>query len=182
MPPYFGFIWVRGDRRNKEPSPADMMWINPDKCYHQFEMLGTDGDPKAMLHYWDCISIFNKFVSENNIRIKTKKIPLYVDGNLLPIDDTAVSETNESETNESEITSIENKHYVNFDRETKKILNIDDYLKVNTMNSVQDDSRTVCMMCLGKIADDSVIEHLYNCTGIEFTMDSEESLPIFKID
>lgn len=182
MAPYFGFVWVREDKENKEPSPDDMMWINTDKCHHQFEMLGTDGDPKALLHNWDCISIFNKFVSENNIRIKTKKIPIYVDGNFLPVDDTVESETNESETNESGITSIGNDHYVNYDRESKKFLNVDDYLKVSTVNSIQDDSRTVCMMCLGKIADDSVIEHLYNCTGLDFTLDSKESMPIFKID
>lgn len=236
MAPYFGFIWVREDQ-NSEPTQDDMMWIDKDKCDHKFEKYGDVDDPKKQLDHWDCIKIFNNFVLENKIRIKTKKHPRTYD---LPVD-TPVSETNTggdeansvtvsppdspelitpavsavSETNtgvdeansvtvpppdsselitpalsavslstSTENALIEDEHYVNFDRKLKKFVNVDNYLKVSTANSVQDDSHTVCMMCLGKISDDRaiVIEHLYNCTGLELTMDSEESLPIFKID
>ncbi|XP_055296873.1 DNA-dependent metalloprotease SPRTN-like [Sitodiplosis mosellana] len=164
MAPYFGFIWVKG--KTREPSQRDLMWINREQCDHQFERYGDN--PKEYLTHWDCIIIFNKFVSENKIRIKTKKVRLEDNNDNVYMDDTFVMDINTAGED-----PIANKYYVNFDRETKQFINVDNYLKVDTDNSLHDDSRTVCMICLCKIADEAVIQHLEQCTAFNVQLASE---------
>lgn len=185
IPPYFGYIWIKA--ANREPQSTDSMWMDGAQCEHQFERIGEN--PKEWLTQWECITKFNKEIEDKQkdglIRIKTKKAVELTDVNnndksvreiISSDDDTSLA------TVEDEAAIITNKHYVNFDRQTKEFMNVDVYLKVDKRNSLHIDSRTVCMICLCKIADESVIAHLKKCTGVEFSLDSDESLPIFKID
>lgn len=181
-PPYFGFIWIKEEHR--EPQSTDLMWT--EGCEHQFERYNRNlaDNPKEWKTQWECIIDFHKFIAENEIRIKTKKVVAVTDDNN---NDTIVPEIIEGEgeaqvEGEGEPPIITNEHYVNFDRQTKEFMNVNNYLKVDVRNSLPIDSRTGCMICLCKIADENVIEHLKECTGIEFSLDLDESLPIFKID
>lgn len=185
-PPYFGFIWVNEDR---EPSSNDGMWIDRDQCAHQFEKYGDT--PKEWLTQWECIIMFNQFVSDSGIRIKAKGFESK-DGNSNRTNDDGLVKLIINSDDEDEFggcsdlatastsATISKEHYVNFDRETKKFISVDNYLRIDS--ATQNDSRTGCMLCLGEIANDKVIEHLYTCTGIEYSLDSGESLPIFRID
>lgn len=179
--PYFGFIWINEPR---EPSSTDLMWTDSEKCAHQFEKYGDN--PKEWITLWECIIMFNEFVAQNNIHIKTKKFQsLDANSNRITANDSFVLEISTdgmNPTTDSSSARIANELYVNYDRELKKFINVDNYLKVDIANCVIEDSQTVCMICLGKIDDDNVIEHLNKCTGVEFSLNSGDSLPIFKID
>lgn len=165
MVPYFGFIWIKEEDR--EPCVADTMWIATDECAHNFEKFGDD-DPKEWLTEWECIIKFNEFVSENNIQIKCNEICARNDG-AFAID---IVETD-----------IANKLYINFHRDSKQFMNMVEFLAINLIGDVDSlqQTRTACMICWSLVKDEDIIEHLKQCSGVEFSLDSEEALPIVKI-
>lgn len=71
--PYFGFMWLAD--ANREPCRTsdiiDSMWM--EGCEHQFERYNDSEhhDRNQPLSVRDCVTIFNEFVMENKIRIRT---------------------------------------------------------------------------------------------------------------
>lgn len=176
-----------------EPSSVDLMWVDRDDCEHEFEKLliddeyeieGTKEDPKQALSHWRCIVRFNKFVADEQIQVKTKKLCL-TDFNGNRLYDKGVLEFELKFTAEVASPPISNEYYVNFDRSTKQFVNVDNCLTVDMANSLDAASHTVCMICLCKIVESKVAicQHLKECTGVKFVFknDMSESLPIFKI-
>lgn len=172
LTPYFGFLWMKESR---EPSPNDLMWIPSSKCEHQFEKIEKD-----WLTDWDCIIIFNEFISENNIQIQAKVPQFNGSNNNVNTTNDSFAITINTKNDTVSASKITNELYINFDRETEEFMNVNDYLKVDA--NVLQELKTVCIICLCTVADVDVIEHLKKCCGIEFSLDSGESLPIFKID
>lgn len=168
--PYFGFIWVKEDR---EPNAADLMWI--DGCEHEFERYG---DPKLWLTEWECVTIFNKFITANKIRIKSNRIDAtdfnehfngYHDGGSFAFD--IIDEQTEE---------ISNKQYINYDQETGTFINMKDFLPKLYTDMIEPNC-TVCIICFNALAKGNVIRHLNNCSGLTFSMD-QSNLPILMID
>lgn len=173
--PYFGFMWIEEDR---EPCPAHLMWIDTDECEHIFEKFGNHDNPKGWLIEWECIVIFNQFILDNKIQIKSKILQT-IDGdagaaasNRFVID--AVNTTVQD-------SAIANELYVNFNTETKKFINMSNYLAIDLPENSQHHSSTACMICCGIVNEENIIEHLKQCSGLKFSLESEEALPIVKI-
>lgn len=187
--PYFGFVWVNDEGRpdlidestmlpTKEPGSGDLMWIDGADCEHQFELAGDPEEMKKHVDHWQCILNFNKFISEKRIRVKTKKL------HLTDVNDNNSFELKFHKDAEVAALPIANEFYVNFNRSTMQFVNVDSCLTVDTANSLDANSSTVCMICLCQIVEskEAVLQHLEECTGVKFKFDSDkESLPMFKI-
>lgn len=160
--PYFGFIWVKTDR---EPNSSDSMWC--DGCEHEFERYG---DPKLWLTEWECVTIFNQFVITNEIRIKSNQIRA-MDFN--DIDTFAV----DLDTQPLEIC---NEQYINYDAEIGSFINLKEFYP-NLYADLQQENRTVCIICFRSVAKENVIEHLNSCSGLTFSI-NQSDLPILMIN
>lgn len=170
--PYFGFIWVKEDR---EPNATDLMWI--DGCEHEFERYGDADDPKLWLTEWECVTIFNKYVTANKIRIKSNRIdPIefneHFNGNR---DDNSFGIDFNEQTEE-----ISNNQYNNYDNETGTFINMEEFFP-NLYADLDDSNCTVCTMCFNALAKGKFIQHLNNCSGLTFSME-QTSLPILMIN
>ncbi|XP_031627622.1 sprT-like domain-containing protein Spartan [Contarinia nasturtii] len=166
FPPYFGFIWTRD---SKEPTPDDFMFFPSSICEHRFEK-----DTFVYDNEVDCVTAFNKFIKENEVKIEAT-LPQFISKFGYSI---IVSDVN-NDTGLVEDTVITNEHYTNYDRETKEFIKFEDYLPLDPNHLPI--HKTVCMICTNTIANDIVLEHLQQCTGVTFSLDTTESLPIFKI-
>lgn len=174
QPPYFGFIWVK---ENREPNPMDdSMWVNlNDGCDHEFERYGDD--PKQWRTEWECIMIFNEFITTNQIRIRSKQI------NAIEFTERSNGNRNEDffvidivdETEE-----ISNNQYVNYDVKSGTFINLAK-LYSNLYADLDEPNCTVCIVCFHAVNRKSVIEHLRTCTGLTFTM-NESNLPVIMIN
>lgn len=174
MAPFFGFIWL--DRPPpQEPQPSELMWVNSDKCgQHIFERYSDSDSPKRWFTEWACITIFNKFISKNKIRIKCKEIyPKYFKNNSNDMDDSFVMDVS------TDGNGVADYLYVNFDAKTTHFVCVDQYFP--ELYDTQEKERIVCMICLDTIAEKNAIQHLNGCAGLKFSLDSEETLPLLKI-
>lgn len=167
--PYFGFIWVKEEDR--EPNAADLMWIGG--CEHEFERYG-DEDAKQWLTEWECVAIFNKFVTENQIQIKSNRVQIGdVNGN-------SNGHRNQSFVIGAEqIEEISNSQYVNYDDETGMFISLHEFFP-NLYADLQGPNCIVCTICFKAVAEGNVIQHLNSCTGLTFSMDQSD-LPILMI-
>lgn len=173
--PYFGFIWVKG--KNREPNAANSMWI--DGCEHEFEQYG-DENPKQWLTEWECVTIFNKFITENKIQIKSNRIQA-VDVN---------QNLNDNHGNDSfafdahdfneQTEEISNNQYINYDDESGMFISLQDFFP-NLYDDSSEPNRIVCTICFNDVPKGNVIGHLNNCTGLTFSIDQSD-LPILMIN
>lgn len=166
QPPYFGFIWVKEDR---QPHPTDLMWIHGECDTHEFERFGEFEHPKQWLTDWECITMFNKFVTMKRIRIKSAQIHVT---NFNSEVGTFVIESNGEEVIPDEL-------YVNYDEETRSFISIEQFLP--DLYETRNENCTVCMICYRGVAKGNVIEHLDACSGLEFSLGSKETLPILNV-
>lgn len=158
---------------DREPNAADLMWI--DGCEHEFERYG-DENPKHWLTEWECVTIFNKFVTENKIQIKSNRIQTGdVNGNF---DDSRGDESFAIDT--EQIEEISNNQYVNYDDESGMFISLHDFFPNLYADSIEPNC-TVCIICFKAVAKGNVIGHLNSCTGLTFSMDQPD-LPVLMID
>lgn len=168
--PYFGFVWVKEEDR--EPNAADLMWI--DECEHQFERYG-DENAKQWLTEWDCVAIFNKFVADNKIQIKSNRVQIGgVNGNL-----NGHRDGESFAIGAEQIKEISNNQYVNYDDETGMFISMHDFFP-DLYADLQEPNCIVCTICFKAVAEGNVIRHLNSCTGLTFSMDQPD-LPILMI-
>lgn len=73
-----------------------------------------------------------------------------------------------------------NAHYVNYDDETGTFINVKE-LFPNLYSDVNEANCTVCTICFHAVAKEIVIEHLYSCSGLTFSL-YEPTLPILMIN
>lgn len=169
--PYFGFIW------QKDKPTKDDLVVPHSECQHQFIKdisLCNRKKPNKSLTNKECIDAFNKFIREKNYQIKaTRPRSIQQFGYCI-----TVSDLNRNLI-EKTTSIIANEFYANFERETKQFTKFDDVLILKRAHLTV--YSTACMVCLDTIADAIVLEHLEQCTGVIFSFDSTESLPIFKI-
>lgn len=172
MGPFFGFIWV-DQPPPYEPQPTDLMWISSDKCgEHMFERYSDSDNPKQWFTEWECITIFNKFISNNKIRIKCKDLyPTDFNNNSNDLVDSFVIDFSTDD--------IADHLYVNFDEKTKLFVSIKQYFP--ELYDTEEEERIICMICFDAIAEENVIQHLNTCSGLEFSLRSKDTLPLLKI-
>lgn len=175
MLPYFGFIWLKN--KNGDPKES-LMFMHNDVCEHNFESYGDDYDPKGHLTEWECIEKFNKFIAENKIQIKTKE--MYSIENCYFTLAPSIHEPDEDEAVWMP-PAIPGKHYMNFDDDSKTFISVG-HLDEELYNT-NEPSRTVCLICSATLAEDRaiVVQHLKNCTGIDYPSEDNAQLPILKI-
>lgn len=166
--PYFGFIWVKEDR---EPNPDDSMWT--DGCEHAFERYG---DPKLWLTEWECVTIFNRFITANKIKIKSRKMHAAdFNGHL-----------NDNRDEDSfaicfgEESKISNDRYVNYDDETGTFISLEEFYP-NLYADLHEPNCTICTICFHVVAECNVIEHLKDCSGLTFSI-NDSNLPFIMIN
>lgn len=145
---------------NHEPNTGDLMWC--DGCDHEFERYGDA--PKRWLTEWECITIFNNFVSANKIRIRSHQIC----GN--DFNDSFVIERT---------ADILDEQYVNYDVETDSFISLEEFYP-DLYADLDERSSTVCTICLQTVAEENVIEHLNNCSGLTFSINQSDLL-ILKV-
>lgn len=150
------------------------MWTKG--CEHQFERYG-DENPKQWLTEWECVTIFNKFVAENKIQIKSNRIEIKdVNGN---VGSNRGDESFAVDT-EQNIEEISNSQYVNYDDESGMFISLNDFFP-NLYAEMLEPNRTVCIICLKAVTKGNVLRHLNACTGLTFSMDQPD-LPILMIE
>lgn len=171
--PYFGFIWIKEE--NREPNASDLMWI--DGCAHDFERSG-DEDPKQWLTEWQCVTIFNKFITANKIQIKSNRLrPDDINNNFHGNRDVDSFTINLDEPTEG----ISDSQYVNYDDESGLFINLQEFFPNLYNADFLEPNCTVCTICFSAVSKGDVIRHANHCTGLTFSMD-QSSLPILMIE
>lgn len=179
MAPYFGFVWLKTSR---DPKETDLMCMPTAVCAHEFEKYGPIDDPKGHFTEWECIERFNQFIRDNRIQIKTREMRS-ITNDYFTIAPSSYEPDAEIQ-NEWTPPAVPSKLYMNFDNDTKTFLCVRDLdLDMYTRYNDVMESYTICMICSTKIDENSIVilQHLRQCTGIEFPIENNESLPIFKI-
>lgn len=151
QPPYFGYIWIDDEKR--EPQIRDNMWIDSElsNCEHIFERYKGTYNSKHWLSVWECVDVFHEHIAKEKIHIKFEG-------------------------------DISDAHYINYDYESNSFTSVDEFLP--ELYGKERANGTVCMICLDKITKcrlHDVIEHLNACSGLQFGIRIDKTLPILKI-